>query len=160
TNIVAKDVELGPVLVDFWCQPYAVTGPMDWSGDARLQLSDPWRTVNGSGRIRVGRGKVMGREVVTLIREVLTLAGAGGGGGHRGAAWPSTGAARLRVDHRQLHDRERRRPDEGPPVPGARRPGAGGRHGHAVRRSSRHEADAHARAEPGGRAHLGHRRRI
>src|SRR5215468_8618432 len=75
-NIAAKGVELGPLLVDFWCQPYAVTGPLDWSGEARLLLSDPWRTVNGSGRLRVGRGKVMGREVVTLIREVLVLAGA------------------------------------------------------------------------------------
>src|SRR5262249_59716352 len=53
-----------------------VRGARDGRGDAGVQLSDPWRTVNGSGRIRVGRGKVMGREVVTLIREVLTLAGA------------------------------------------------------------------------------------
>lgn len=75
-NINVKGVELGPVLVDFFCQAYAVTGPMDLVGEARFSPADPWRTVNGSGRLRVGRGKVMGREVVTLVREVLALVGA------------------------------------------------------------------------------------
>jgi hypothetical protein len=63
------------MLVGFFCQPYAVTGPLNLVGEASLRAADPWRTLNGSGRIRVGPGKVMGREVVTLVREVVALAG-------------------------------------------------------------------------------------
>jgi len=74
-DISVKGVELGPILVDFLCQAYAVTGPMDLTGEASLRAADPWRTLSGSGRLRIGPGKVMGREVVTLVNEVVGLAG-------------------------------------------------------------------------------------
>jgi AsmA protein len=74
-NINVKGVELGPILVDFFCQPYAVTGPLDLTGEASLHPADPWQTLNGAGRLRIGAGRVMGREVVTLVREVVALAG-------------------------------------------------------------------------------------
>ncbi len=75
-DIKVKGVELGPILVDFLCQAYAVTGPMDLSGEASLRATDPWRTANGSGRLRIGPGKVMGKDVVNLVNEVVGLAGA------------------------------------------------------------------------------------
>jgi AsmA protein len=72
-DIRLTGVELGPVLVDFLCQPFAVTGPMDLTGEASLQPADPWRTMSGSGRLRVGPGKVTGDDVVDLINEVAAL---------------------------------------------------------------------------------------
>jgi len=75
TEIKVNRVELGSILVDFFCQPYAVSGPMDLTGEASLRVADPWRTASGSGRLRIGPGKVLGREVVTLVNDVLALAG-------------------------------------------------------------------------------------
>lgn len=76
-DVDVKGVELGLILVDFLCQPYAVTGPMDLTGEASLRASDPWRAVSGSGRFRIGPGKVTGRDVVRLVNEVLALADVG-----------------------------------------------------------------------------------
>ncbi len=74
-DVKVKDVELGTILIDFLCQPYAVTGPVDLTGQARLGLADPWRTASGSGRLRIGPGKVLGKEVVTLLNDVVGLTG-------------------------------------------------------------------------------------
>jgi AsmA protein len=74
-NIDVKGMELEPVLVDFACQPYAVTGPLDLAGQATLRIDDPRRSASGSGRLRVGSGKVMGREVTALINQVVEMAG-------------------------------------------------------------------------------------
>jgi AsmA-like protein len=74
-DIDVKGMELEPVLVDFACQPYAVTGPLDLAGQATLRIDDPRRSANGSGRLRVGSGKVMGREVTALINQVVEMAG-------------------------------------------------------------------------------------
>jgi len=78
TEVAIKGVELGPVLVEYLCQPYAVTGALELSGDAVLRLPDvrppeTMRGVDGSGRIRIGPGRVVGREVVNLVREVVGL---------------------------------------------------------------------------------------
>lgn len=74
-EIDVKGMELEPILVDFACHPYAVTGPLDLAGEATLSIDDPRRTANGSGRLRVGSGKVMGREVAALVNQVVELAG-------------------------------------------------------------------------------------
>lgn len=81
TDISAKGVELAPVLVDYLCQPYAVTGPLDLTGEATLrglgaETAEAMRGVDGSGRFRIGSGKVVGREVVSLVREVVGLGSA------------------------------------------------------------------------------------
>jgi AsmA protein len=73
-DIKVTGVELGPVLIDFLCEPGAVTGPMDLAGEASLRLGDPWRTVSGSGRLRVGPGRVTGSDVVNLVNEAAALA--------------------------------------------------------------------------------------
>jgi AsmA protein len=73
-DIKITGVDLGPVLIDFLCQPGAVTGPMDLMGEASLRLDDPWRTVSGSGRLKIGPGRVTGKDVVNLINEAAALA--------------------------------------------------------------------------------------
>jgi uncharacterized protein involved in outer membrane biogenesis len=75
-DIEVKGVELGPILLDFLCQPYAVTGALELTGEASARGPDPWRTMRGSGRFRIGRGKVVGAEVAALVRDAVTLAGA------------------------------------------------------------------------------------
>lgn len=74
-DITVKGVELTPILVDFLCAPYAVTGPLDLTGEASLAAADPWRTASGSGRLRIGPGRVTGRDVVNLVNDVAALAG-------------------------------------------------------------------------------------
>ena len=81
TEISVKGIDLGLVLVDYLCQPYAVTGLLDLSGEAILRLPDvrppeTMRGVDGSGRIKIGPGKVVGREVVNLVRDVVGLGSA------------------------------------------------------------------------------------
>jgi hypothetical protein len=81
TEISVKGVDLAPVLTEYLCQPYAVTGLADLSGGAILRLPDvrppeTMRGVDGSGRIVIGPGKVVGREVVNLVREVVGLGSA------------------------------------------------------------------------------------
>jgi hypothetical protein len=81
TEISVRGIDLGLVLVDYLCQPYAVTGLLDLSGEAMLRLPDvrppeTMRGFDGSGRIKIGPGKVVGREVVTLVRDVVGLGSA------------------------------------------------------------------------------------
>jgi hypothetical protein len=81
TEISIRGMDLGPVLVDYLCQPYAVTGLLDLSGEAILRFPDirppeTMRGVDGSGRIKIGPGKVVGREVVNLVRDVVGLGSA------------------------------------------------------------------------------------
>ena len=61
--------------------PMPSPGPLDLSGEAILRLPDvrppeTMRGVDGSGRIKIGPGKVVGREVVTLVRDVVGLGSA------------------------------------------------------------------------------------
>jgi len=72
-EIGIKRMDLRPVLVDFLCQPYAVTGTLELSGEMGFRLDDAWRSLGGAGRLRVGPGKVVGSEIVNLVREVLGL---------------------------------------------------------------------------------------
>ena len=125
TEISVKGMDLGLVLVDYLCQPYAVTGLLDLSGEAILRLPDvrppeTMRGVDGSGRIKIGPGKVVGREVVTLVRDVVGLGSAVSAvvqsGPLRGAL-----AARLRLDHRHVYRGERRGAHRGSRVHGAGR---------------------------------------
>ena len=75
-EIRVKGVELGPVLVDYLCQPYAITGPLDLDGETAMRADDVLRTMNGSGRFRIGPGKVVGSEALDFLGDVARLAGA------------------------------------------------------------------------------------
>ena len=74
-EMTVKGMELGPLLVDYLCQGYAVTGPLDLTGDAALDAGDPLRTLGGAGRLRIGRGRVVGPAALALVRDVVTVAG-------------------------------------------------------------------------------------
>ncbi len=72
-DVAIKGMELEPVLVNFLCQPYAVTGSLDLSGGASMRPADAWPSLGGTGSLRIGPGKVVGREIVNLVRDVIGL---------------------------------------------------------------------------------------
>jgi hypothetical protein len=74
-DLEIKGVELGPIVVDYLCSGLAATGPLDLTGDFTLQAGEPLRTLDGAGRLRVGRGRVVGREALALLRDIVTVAG-------------------------------------------------------------------------------------
>ena len=74
-DVSLKGVELAPLLVDYLCQPYAVTGPLEHQGDLAFTVAAPLTTAEGSGRLRIGRGKVVGEAALALLRDVVTIAG-------------------------------------------------------------------------------------
>jgi AsmA protein len=81
TDINVRGMDLGPVLVDYLCQPYAVTGPIDLTGEARVRRPDAGAAdimsgVDGAGRVKIGAGKVVGRAIVNLVRDVVGLSSA------------------------------------------------------------------------------------
>ena len=87
-DVEVKGVELGPILVDYLCSGFAATGPLDLTGDFTLQAGEPMRTLNGAGRLRLGRGRVVGSEALRLLRDIVAVAGAVGAlaeGGRLGA---------------------------------------------------------------------------
>lgn len=74
-DLSVKDVQLGPVLVDYLCQGAAITGPVDLTGELMFRAADPLRTMAGSGRLRVGPGAVVGGQALTAIVELLRMSG-------------------------------------------------------------------------------------
>ena len=74
-ELEVRGVELAPIVVDFLCSGFAATGPLDLSGEFTLQAGEPMRTLNGAGRLRVGRGRVVGREALALLRDIAAVAG-------------------------------------------------------------------------------------
>ena len=59
------------LLVDFLCQGYAVTGPLDLIGQTSARLSEMWTTLNGVGQLRLGPGKVVGPQALALLNNVV-----------------------------------------------------------------------------------------
>jgi uncharacterized protein involved in outer membrane biogenesis len=75
-DLVVKAVPLEPVLVDFLCQGYAVTGPIDLTGTLTLAPTDPVRTLSGNGRVHIGAGKVVGARALLLLGGLVRVGGA------------------------------------------------------------------------------------
>jgi hypothetical protein len=71
-----KALPLDKVLVDFLCQGYAVTGPMDLTGALSFSATDVWNTLSGPGQLRIGPGKVVGSQALALVGGVVRLGGA------------------------------------------------------------------------------------
>lgn len=71
-----KALPVEKLLVDFLCQGYAVTGPLDLTGRASARPKELWTTLNGAGQLRLGPGKVVGPQALTLLSNVVRLAGA------------------------------------------------------------------------------------
>ena len=71
-----KALPLEKVLVDYLCQGYAVTGPLELTGANSFDARDPWNTLGGSGQLRIGPGKVVGSQALALLGGVTRVGGA------------------------------------------------------------------------------------
>ena len=71
-----KALPLERVLVDFLCQGYAITGPLDLTGSLGFTSSDVMGTLSGPGQLRAGPGKVVGAQALKLIAGVVRVGGA------------------------------------------------------------------------------------
>lgn len=66
---------LGPVLGDFLCDGYAVTGPLELAGRLVFDARDPARTLSGDGRLAIRNGTVVGPRAVALFGDVARAGG-------------------------------------------------------------------------------------
>ncbi|HEU5193538.1 MAG TPA: AsmA family protein [Methylomirabilota bacterium] len=71
-----KALPLEKVLVDYLCEGYAITGPLDLTGGVDFDVADMLNTLNGPGQLKVGRGKVVGSQALALIGSVVRVGGA------------------------------------------------------------------------------------
>jgi AsmA-like protein len=74
-DLAVKAVPLEPVLVDFLCLGYAVTGPLDLTGALAFTTSRPLETLAGPGSFKIGAGKVVGAQALRLIGDVVRVGG-------------------------------------------------------------------------------------
>jgi hypothetical protein len=73
--LTVKSLPIEKVLVDFACQGYAVSGPLDLTGALSASASDPLNTLGGSGQLRLGPGRVVGPQALALVGTLTQLAG-------------------------------------------------------------------------------------
>jgi AsmA protein len=71
SDIAVRGVSLEPVLVEFLCDGYAVTGRLDLSAAMTLRVPDAATSVTGEGRFQIGRGRVVGRRALQLFGEIV-----------------------------------------------------------------------------------------
>ena len=71
-----KALPLDKVLVDYLCEGYAVTGPLDLTGALTFETRDVLNTLNGPGKLRVGSGKVVGPRALALVGSMARVGGA------------------------------------------------------------------------------------
>lgn len=69
-------IPLGPVLVDFLCADYAVSGDVDLSGALSLGAPSVAETLSGFGQLHIGPGKVVGPRALGLLGAVVRAGGA------------------------------------------------------------------------------------
>jgi AsmA protein len=75
TDIRVERVQAGTLLEDYLCQPWAVRGPLDLTGELSLRGPDYLAGATGSGRFTVGAGTVVGGDVTEVVERVTALAG-------------------------------------------------------------------------------------
>ncbi len=75
-DISIQKLPLEPILAGYLCQGYAVTGPLDLTGQLAARPDDVWRTVAGEGKLSVGAGRVTGPEALALLSGVVRIGGA------------------------------------------------------------------------------------
>jgi len=76
SDLAIKSLPAEKVLVDFLCEGYAVSGPLDLTGALALSPANLLNTLDGSGHLRIGPGKVVGPQALALVGVVTQLAGA------------------------------------------------------------------------------------
>jgi uncharacterized protein involved in outer membrane biogenesis len=75
-DVVVKAMRLEPLLVDFLCQGYAVTGPLELTGAFAFALRDPAGTLSGAGQLQVGSGKLVGAQALAVLGNIARIGGA------------------------------------------------------------------------------------
>jgi AsmA-like protein len=70
-----KGLPAEKVLVDFLCEGYAVAGPLDLTGALKADASDLWNTLDGSGRLKLGPGRVVGPQALALVDTLTHITG-------------------------------------------------------------------------------------
>ena len=76
SDLGIKAVPLAKVLVDYLCEGYAITGPLDLAGGATFSAQDLWHTLSGPGTLKIGHGKVVGRQALALLSGIVRVGGA------------------------------------------------------------------------------------
>jgi AsmA family/AsmA-like C-terminal region len=76
SDLAMKSVPAEKVLVDFLCEGYAVSGPLDLTGALSTNTSNLLNTLDGSGHLRIGPGRVVGPQALALVGVVMQVAGA------------------------------------------------------------------------------------
>ncbi|PYN07492.1 MAG: hypothetical protein DME02_11675 [Candidatus Rokuibacteriota bacterium] len=76
SDLGIKAVPLEKVLVDYLCDGYAITGPLDLAGGATFSAQDLWHTLSGPGTLKIGHGKVVGRQALALLSGIVRVGGA------------------------------------------------------------------------------------
>jgi AsmA-like protein len=68
-DVRVQGVAAAPVLVDFLCQPYAVAGRLDASGEGAFAGTGPdlLRSARGTWQVQVGPGRLVGPAVLSLL---------------------------------------------------------------------------------------------
>ncbi|HYE93660.1 MAG TPA: AsmA-like C-terminal region-containing protein, partial [Terriglobales bacterium] len=74
-DLAVKGIALEPVLVDFLCQGYAIAGPLDLTGALAFTAARPLETLSGPGSLKVGAGKIVGKQALALIGNVVRVGG-------------------------------------------------------------------------------------
>ncbi|MGH7278257.1 MAG: AsmA-like C-terminal region-containing protein, partial [Candidatus Rokuibacteriota bacterium] len=75
-DLAVKGLSLEKVLVDYLCQGYAVTGPLDLMGTVSFSAADMWKTLSGSGKLAIGSGRIVGAQALALLGGVTRVGGA------------------------------------------------------------------------------------
>jgi hypothetical protein len=75
-DLAIKALPLEALTVDFLCQGYALTGPLDLNGALAFVASHPLETLSGPGSLKIGEGKIVGKQALALLGNVVRVGGA------------------------------------------------------------------------------------
>ena len=107
-DVGIKTLPLEKVVVDYLCLGYAITGPLDLTGELTFDGHDMLNTLSGPGQLHVGRGKVVGSQALALFASLVRVSGAVSSvlAADVPNACPRR-AAGVRLDHRNLRADQR-----------------------------------------------------
>ncbi len=74
SDIAVQGLSLEPVLVEFLCHGYAVTGRLGLTAALTLRVPGVPESISGDGRFHIGRGRVVGPRALRLFGDVVKAA--------------------------------------------------------------------------------------
>lgn len=75
-DVAITALPLEKILVDFFCEGYAVTGPLDLTGALSLDSGGAAHTLSSFGQLRIGPGQVVGPQALALLSGIVRVGGA------------------------------------------------------------------------------------